>query len=202
MVIVGTEDTVWPAFAKSGWDPTAALTTGSALWTGVKGIFGGAWRNSPISELYFFGRPQDIALQKVRSNIHYRNHISLWLAPITYQGKGVLMGQISRDIGTRITTKSPTLTTHRIDPDVDETRASLIQDFLSLQMLEAFMRVGGVGEATPESPRQNLTGDVYFTDGKRAVMFLTGTPTPVLDIDLLHELEEEIVKGQEPLREP
>jgi hypothetical protein len=194
LVIIGTSESVWPAFAKSGWDPTAALTTGSALWTGVKGIFGGAWRYSPISELYYFGRGQDIALQKVRSNIHYRNHLRLWIAPVKYQGEGVLMGQISRDIGTRITTKSPTLTTHRIDPDVDETRASLVQDFLFVQAVEAYMRAGGVGEASPEEPRRNLTGDIYFTDGYRAVMILTTEQTGLLDVEMLMPSDEQSEK--------
>ena len=37
-----------------------------------------------------------------------------------YHGKPVWVGQISRDIGSRLTIHSPTLTTHKIDPDVDE----------------------------------------------------------------------------------
>jgi len=95
------------------------MTTGSALKTGVFGIFGGSYRYAPISDLYVYGRAQDIALQKVRNNIHYRNHLRLWQAPVKYKGEPVLIGQISRDIGSRMTSKSSTLTTHRIDPDVD-----------------------------------------------------------------------------------
>ena len=185
LVVVGTEHEVWPAFARAGWDPTETLRTGSALKTGVFGIFGGSYRYAPISSLYVWGRPQDIALQKVRSNIHYRNHLRLWLAPVTCEGKPVLLGQISRDIGSRFTTKSPTLTTHRIDPDVDETRENLVQDLIYSQGLEAFAFAGGVGEAPPESPRENLTGDVYFTDGRRLVMWLTDTPTTILEIEYI-----------------
>lgn len=176
LVIIGESEAVWPAFLRMGWDPTAAMTTGSALKTGVFGIFGGGYRYAPISELYVYGRPQDIALQKVRNNIHYRNHLRLWEAPVRYQGKPVLIGQISRDIGSRITTKSPTLTTHRIDPDVDETRASLVQDFLWAQALEVFGYAGGVGRIPIEDPRGNLTGDIFFTDGERAVMQLSADP--------------------------
>jgi predicted RNA binding protein with dsRBD fold (UPF0201 family) len=108
----------------------------------------------------------------VRSNIHYRNHLRLWLAPVTVNGLPVLIGQISRDIGSRFTTKSKTLTTHRIDPNVDDTRASLVQDFIYAQSLKAFAKVGGVGFVPPEQPRGNLT-----------VMILTDEPTDVLDID-------------------
>jgi hypothetical protein len=186
LVVIGTEHEVWPAFFRAGWDPTETLRTTSALKTGIFGVFGGAYRYAPISSLYVYGRPQDIALQKVRSNIHYRNHLRLWLAPVTFQGKPVLVGQISRDIGSRLTTKSSTLTTHRIDPDVDETRGSLLQDFIYSQALAAFAFAGGVGAADRSEPRTNLTGDVYFTDGLRLVLMLTQEPTTILDIDYLH----------------
>ena len=176
LIIIGTADAVWPAFLSQGWGPTAAMTTGSALKTGVFGIFGGSYKYAPISDLYVYGRSQDIALQKVRSNIHYRNHLRLWEAPVKYNGQPVLIGQIIRDIGSRMTTKSSTLTTHRIDPDVDETRASLIQDFLYAQALDVFGFAGGVGEISIDEPRGNLTGDIFFTDGRRAVMLLSAEP--------------------------
>ncbi len=183
LVVIGTEHQVWPAFSRAGWDPTEAMRTQSALKTALYGVFGGAYRYAPISPLYLFGRSQDIALQKVRSSIHYRNHLRLWLAPVTFEGRPVLVGQISRDIGSRMTSKSPTLTTHRIDPDVDETRASLVQDMIYSQSLAAFGYGAGVGEAPRDAPRANLTGDVYFTDGRRLVMWLTDEPTTILDID-------------------
>ncbi|MEE4271798.1 MAG: LssY C-terminal domain-containing protein [Thermoanaerobaculales bacterium] len=183
LVIIGDEESVWPAFLRMGWDPTAALSAGSAVKTGVFGVFGGAWRHAPISDLYVWGRPQDIALQKVRSNIHYRNHLRLWKAPVTYKGLPVAIGQISRDIGSRITSKSSTFTTHRIDPDVDETRASLLQDFLWGQSLAVFGWAGGVEEIDMDSPRGNLTGDPFFTDGRRAVMLLAADTTPIEEIE-------------------
>lgn len=191
LVLIGDSEAIWPAFLRSGWDPTAAMGTSSVLKTGIFGIFGGAYRYAPISPLYVYGRSQDLALQKVRSNIHYRNHLRLWLAPVTWKGLPVLIGQISRDIGSRITTKSSTLTTHRIDPNVDETRSSLVQDFIHAQALKAYARVGGVGFVSPEEPRGNLTGDPWFTDGSRAVMLLTSEPTSVIEIDWFDWTEED-----------
>jgi hypothetical protein len=185
LVIIGDREAIWPAFLRAGWDLTSSITTGSALKTGLFGVFGGAYRYAPISSLYVFGRPQDIALQKVRHNIHLRNHLRLWLAPITFRGKEVWVGQISRDIGTRLTSKSSTLTTHKIDPDVDETRSALLQDFVYTRSIGTFAYAKGVGAAPPDEPRGNLTGDPYFTDGLRAVMLLTAEPTSVLDIEYL-----------------
>lgn len=183
LVIVGVDEAVWPAFLRAGWDPTAQMTAGSAAKTGLFGLFGGAYRYAPISTLYVYGRGQDIALQKVRSNIHYRNHLRLWLAPVTYEGRPVWIGQISRDIGSRLTTKSSTLTTHRIDPDVDETRAALIQDLLFAESLEAFAYAEGVGEVPMEAPRGNLTGDPWFSDGRRAVLLLSTEPHGLEEVE-------------------
>ena len=183
LVIIGDAEAVWPAFLRSGWDPTSAMSTSSALKTGIFGLFGGAYRYAPISNLYVYGRSQDIALQKVRSNIHYRNHLRLWLAPVTVNGLPVMIGQISRDIGSRLTTKSKTLTTHRIDPNVDETRSSLVQDFIHAQALEAYARAGGVGFVSPDEPRGNLTGDPWFTDGTRAVLKLSSEPVSMIEIE-------------------
>jgi len=178
-VIIADSEALWPALLRSGWDPTAAMSAG------------------PISNLYVYGRAQDIAFQKVRSSINYRNHLRLWLAPVTVNGLPVLIGQISRDIGSRFTTKSKTLTTHRIDPNVDDTRAALVQDFIYAQALSAYARVGGVGFVPPEEPRGNLTGDPWFTDGNRAVMLLTSELTSVIEIDWYDWTDEEEETSEE-----
>ena len=110
---------------------------------------------------------------------------------MTWKGLPVLIGQISRDIGSRITTKSSTLTTHRIDPNVDETRSSLVQDFIHAQALSAYARVGGVGFVSLHEPRGNLTGDPWFTDGNRAVMLLSSEPVSVIEIEWFDWAEED-----------
>jgi len=141
---------------------------------------GGEYRYSPVSSLYLFGRRQDVALQRIRKNIHQRNHFRLWLAPMTFNGRPVWIGQISRDIGVRFTKK--TITTHKIDADVDETREFLLENLAYSQVLEKFAYVRGLDEAPIESPRQNLTGDPYFTDGLRLVMWIASEPTDLQNI--------------------
>jgi hypothetical protein len=174
LIVVGSGDDVYHAFIRAGWDETETITTGSAWKTGTSFLFGGRYRYSPVSALYVFDRRQDVALQKARGTIHERNHLRLWLAPVKFQGNHVWVGQISRDIGVRFTTK--TIVTHKIDPDVDETRSYLIQNLLYSQGLSKYALVKGVGAAPIESPRQNLTGDPYFTDGLRAVLWVSSKP--------------------------
>ena len=183
LVVIGDPEDVYHAFIHSGWDETEAIYGGSAWKTGVSFMFGGRYRYSPISSLYAFGRRQDVAFQKARETIHERNHLRLWNTPMRIDGKPVWVGQISRDIGVRFTTK--TITTHKIDPDVDETREFLLQDLWYSQALKRFAYVKGVVGASFDEPRHNLTGDPYFTDGLRIVMWVSSTPVSFENVDII-----------------
>jgi len=110
-------------------------------------LFGSRYGYGPVSALYFFGRHQDLAVQKARSDVNLRNHMRLWRAPVNLNGTPVWVGQASRDIGVRLTTK--TITTHKIDPDVDSARWYLMQDMFYSQTLIrfAFAKGGGRGGA-------------------------------------------------------
>jgi hypothetical protein len=183
LVVIGDGDDVLHSFLRAGWDETETVYTTSALKTAISFIFGGRYRYSPVSALYVFGRPQDAALQKARGTIHERNHLRLWLSSMRFEGKLVWVGQISRDIGVRFTTK--TILTHKIDPDVDETRGFLVQNLWYTQGLSKLAFVKGVGAAPIMDPRFNLTGDPYFTDGLRAVLWVSSDPVDLEEIEFL-----------------
>lgn len=186
LVIVGNFHDVAAAFARRGWLP-AEETYSSAVWKTIKSyLFGSQYRYSPISSLYFDGRHQDFARQKPRHDIHERNHLRLWYSPMQHEGKPVFVGQISRDIGVRFTTRTWPPVTHKIDPDVDEARQSVIEDLLFSNTISRVGFVKGVGSATLSKPRKNLTGDPYFTDGLRAVILLEEGPTSLKEIRSLH----------------
>ena len=181
LVFIGDPKDLYYAFMRAGWDETETIY-GSSLWkTGLSALTGGAYRYSPVSALYVFDRGQDAAFQRARGSIHERNHLRVWMTPLRHEGKPVWIGQISRDIGVHFTRK--TITTHKIDPDVDETREFLVEDLAFTQSLKAFGYVGGVGNADYDSPRGNLTGDPYFTDGRRVVMWISGEPLGLDEIE-------------------
>jgi len=180
LVMIGDAMDLFYAFIRSGWDETEVVTAASGMKTAMSFITGGSYRYSPISSLYLFGRDQDIAVQRIRKNIHERNHFRLWLAPMTFNDELVWIGQISRDIGVRFTAK--TITTHKIDPDVDETREFLLENFAYNQVLSKFSYVGGSNTSSIDEPGRNLTGDPYFTDGLRLVMWIASELTSLQDI--------------------
>ena len=184
-VLIGSDDDILGALTREGWDPTHAIGAATAWSTFRAYISDNSYRYSPISSLYFYGRRQDIAMQKARSTVNQRNHLRLWRAPYSYKGKRVWVGQISRDIGVRFASNAPLFVTHVIEPDLDEARSYLIQDLLASEYLEAFGWLKGVGRTPQEHPRVNLTGDPYFTDGLRAVMVISSKPASEDEIELL-----------------
>ncbi|MDD1697674.1 MAG: LssY C-terminal domain-containing protein [Methanoregula sp.] len=176
LVIIGDFVDVAAAFTRRGWLPTEE-TYSTAIWKTIKSfLFAKRYRYSPVSNLYIYGRHQDFTRQKPRHDIHERNHLRLWYSPMRFEGKPIFVGQVSRDIGVRFTTKTWPPVTHKIDPDIDEARHSVIEDLLFSQSLERVGFVKGVGRATPSKPRKNLTEDTYFTDGLRAVLIIDHGP--------------------------
>jgi hypothetical protein len=182
LVVIGDFNNITAAFARRGWLP-AEETYATAVWKTIKSFFfGSRYRYSPVSPLYFEGRRQDFARQKPRHDIHERNHLRLWYTPLRYQDKPVFIGQISRDIGVRFTSKAWPPVTHKIDPDIDEARGSVVEDLIYSQMLAKVGWVKGVGRARPSKPRVNLTGDPFFTDGYRTVLIIDQGPVALNQI--------------------
>ncbi len=106
LAIVGDFTNIAAAFVRRGWLP-AEETYSTAVWKTIKSfLFGGQYRYSPVSSLYHDGRHQDLARQKPRHDIHERNHLRLWYTPMRFDGKPVFIGQVSRDIGVRFTSKT------------------------------------------------------------------------------------------------
>jgi hypothetical protein len=99
------------------------------------------------------------------------------LTPLWFEDFPVWIGQISRDIGVKFTLRTGFLTTHVIDPDIDNDRYYLIQNLADAEAITKLGFVKGVGACSPDDPRYNLGGDPYYTDGLRAVVLCTDLPT-------------------------
>ena len=112
-----------------------------------------------------------------------RNHLRLWLAPVTLNGETVWVGQISRDIGIKLSTK--TFVTHKIDPVVDEARLYITLDLAASETLRALGYVKGVGYSGRGTPRHNYTNDPYYTDGLRVILILHKGRNPLENVQRL-----------------
>jgi hypothetical protein len=97
----------------------------------------------------------------------------------------VWVGQVSRDVGVHLTTKTWNPLTHRIDPDVDDTQDYLVQSLLLSHRVTKLGYVRGRETTQRDAPRRNLTGDPYVTDGLRAVLVFSKAITPLLQLQTL-----------------
>lgn len=102
---------------------------------------------------------------------------------MTSQGKQP--DQVSRDVGVKFWTSRQGMTTHVIDPDVDEARASLASDLTYSQALAKIGYVSITGFDKPRNDRSNLSEDEYFTDGLRVVLFFSENAVRIEEIEVL-----------------
>jgi hypothetical protein len=133
-------------------------------------LYAKAGREAPASML------QSIELQKARSSIHERNHLRLWLMPKRYKGMDVWVGSVSRDVGSYFTLRTPWLSAHAIDPEIDEARTYLEQDLLFSGSVVKFGYVKGIKPATPDNPHRNFMKQHWWTDGYQPFFYSATSP--------------------------
>ena len=161
-LVIGTFPALLSAFV-ARWDESESITLGTC-WKTVKAfLLGSHYRYSPVSALHLFGRSQDIALQRARHTINERLHLRLWIVPLRFRGRPVWVGQVSRDIGVRMTTHAWNHTTHRIDPDVDESRDYVIEDLVIAAFKDAKSKV----EVTMAEKMKEVTGGLPIPPGMK-----------------------------------
>jgi hypothetical protein len=202
-ILIGDPDDIFPALIYRGWDVTEPISFSSGL-RAFKSFFSGArYRTSPMSNLFFYKRRQDMGLQKARSTIHERNHLRLWLSPMKYRDKDVWIGAVSRDIGSYFTWRTWWGAAHAIDPDIDEARDYLMQDLVFSQAVSKVGYVDGVGIATQDNPHRNFMNQAYWTDGRRVVFLFGSEPTSLAEIQFFSWEwvdDEETVNFREEMR--
>ncbi len=182
VVLIGDSQEVLTALTRSGWSFTHRISLATVGRMAGAALSGDSYPVAPVSNLYLFGRKQDFALQRARPTISQRNHTRFWLAPFTFGGRQVWIGQVSRDIGVKITPSSPSLTTHVIDPEVDLTREYMLHSLLDAGLVAGFGFVRGSRFATRDEPAVNLANDPYFSDGLRLVIALSTHPRPYHEV--------------------
>ena len=162
VVLVGRLDDIGAAFVRRGY---------RRVETGVG------------ADQRMFGRPPDLQLRKQAQAGAPASWVRVWRAPISHGGQLVFLAQAGRPVGGR--NRADDVAAVRLHPDVDEVRNSLIQDFMYSGGLEKLAFVRGVGAVPAERPRRLASGDRYFTDGRRATLFLGTRPLTISDVEVL-----------------
>ena len=167
VIIVGTPLAVRRTLLRGGWQETES--------------------GSEVTRLarahYYRGRPPDGTFHKSRPDGSERKELRLWLSPVLADGETTWIGHVSYDMSGSLVIRS--LSDYRIDPDVDDARMFLLQNFWYNQSLRKFALARGVGAASIDTPRTNFVGDDYFTDGLRAVLLVSEEPVGMDETEIV-----------------
>jgi hypothetical protein len=161
LVFVGNAAEIRKAFEDAGWTEPEALS-GKSLWETVRAVAANqGYGAAPVSQLYLFGRPEDLAFQKMLNTFAERHHLRLWRSPATTgEGREIWVGAATHDVGWDI---RPGVVSHAIDPEIDKERDKVGADLVAGGHVSARALVT---RPDPLSEGLTATGATWKTDGR------------------------------------
>lgn len=174
--LIGSRERLVRAMLAIGWRPADSITFESSVKIAESVLFDRPDPDAPVSNLYVFGRKQDLAFEReVGSSADRRHHVRWWRSnELDANGRPFWIGDASFDVGSGVSHLTGQIT-HHIDPDVDAQRDQLIADLRKAGKLQRQYQVVGVG---PTQDGRNAGGDRYYTDGMLSIGVLIETRTP------------------------
>lgn len=186
--IIATRREIIEAMESAGWYVADPHTPRYLIRHVLSMVFGWSYPNAPVSNLYLFGRKQDIAFEiPIEGSAGHRHHVRFW--GTTYESKKPLtvrsihwhhrrshirddrllwVGAASLDVGLGFIRHNLQLT-HMIDPDTDQER-KLIVDQLRTQKLVGKIDTVKLGE--PYRLINRVMRGSLHTDGNMAIVSL------------------------------
>lgn len=173
-LILGNEDQMKQVFTSAGWVHVDADVKATVLAGFLASMSKESYLTMPMSQLYLFGRPQDYGWAHAEpiTVVASRNHLRVWKAPFTVDGRMVWVGAATHDIGFEKDQRNNGLT-HKIDPDID-----LERDFVE-KTLSSTGLVAEITHFLPENPMQEAktaTGGSFHSNGQVLILKLAETP--------------------------
>jgi hypothetical protein len=179
VALVGSEAELIQALLRAGWSPADPLTFRSSLRIAEDVVRNHPYPDAPVSNLYLWGRKQDVAFERpVGNSPKRRHHVRFWRNDeLGFGGRHFWIGAATFDSGIGLSHRTGQIT-HHIEPDIDTERDTLIADVSRARQVIQLYQVTGVG-ATLNG--RNGNGDRYYTDGELTTGVLAGPdarPTP------------------------
>ena len=148
IVLVGERCRVVQGMTAAGWFPADPITFRSSARIAADSLLRRPDDDAPVSNLFLFGRKQDLAFeQPVSGGPRRRHHVRFWRWDKLYEGRPAWIGAATFDerVGFSYTTGQ---ITHYIGPDVDAERDHLANE---LQKAGLVHQSSGTMASTPSS---------------------------------------------------
>jgi LssY C-terminus len=177
--MLGTEEEVIRGMVAAGWDPADPLTFRTSARIVVDTILRRPDDQAPVSNLFLFGRREDLAFEKpVGGSPKERHHVRFWKMEQKFDDRMGWIGSAAYDIGVEFS-RTTGQVTHHISPDIDAERDLLVAD-LTKAIPAKIVWLDGFHT---QLQGRNGGGDPWRTDGRLAVVVLpvaqsASTPAP------------------------
>lgn len=169
VVVAGSEAQIRHIFTSRGWkyaDKTNLVSTAKMI---KNTITMGDYDTAPMSDLYLYGRTQDMAFQKGWQGTYVRDHLRVWQMPIKDRlGRPFWAIAATKDVAVKWNYKE-LAPTHQISPEIDAERQVVVDDFLKSGQVKLRYQLQAL---PPNFKGVNGGGDEYYTDGKAEVLEL------------------------------
>ncbi len=167
LVLIGGKQEIAAAFEKAGWTK-AQDENANSLWKTFEAVVKGTgYDAAPMSTLYMYGRPEDMAFEKMLNTFTHRHHLRIWKAPADApDGRPIWMVVADHDNGFDI---RPGVISHSVDPHVDLERAKVGADLAMTGMVAAEELVS---VSNPARSGVTATGGAWESDGRVQIVDL------------------------------
>ncbi len=170
IALVGSETDVVSAMTAAGWRAADALGLRSDERIVVDTVLDRPDPNAPVSNLFLFGRKEDLAFEKpIGHSPRERNHVRFWHSEQTDDSRPIWIGAATRDVRVELSSNTREIT-HRISPDVDAERDFLLDDLTKANRVTGTRWIDGFHR---ELQGRNGGGDPWHTDGRLPIVSLS-----------------------------
>jgi hypothetical protein len=163
VALIGTKAEIESVMLAATWRPADPLSLRSSLEIAEATVLKRQYEDAPVSNLYLFGRKEDLAFEQPGGNDpRRRNHVRFWRsAKVDPDGRPVWMGSATYDERVGLSHRTGQIT-HHVAADVDAERDHLFKDLEKTGLLsETYIEAGW--HKTLKG--RNGGGDPWYTDG-------------------------------------
>lgn len=175
LLFIGNKEQITQSFHQAGWLAPDPITTQTSARIAGDSLAHRSYPTAPVSNLYVFGRVQDLAFEKPTSDVQYRGHIRIWQTGTRIGGQPIWVGAATYDIGIELSSTKH-FPTHHIAPAVDLERNAVGSDLAKTGLVR---EEADAAFTAPILFARNGGGDYYESDGNILVIEYMQTPLPL-----------------------
>ena len=170
--LVGSDAELIRAMTAAGWHPADPITFETSMRIAVDSVFRKPDDSAPVSNLFLFGRKQDLAFeQPVGDSPRQRHHVRFWRRNDPEDGRTAWFASATFDERVGLSYATGQIT-HHIGPDVDAERDRIMNQLKTVGWTREEHHVDAF-QHPPEG--RNGGGDFWRTDGRLGVIVLQTT---------------------------